>query len=95
MGKTTLLVRAEVNTDTLKGELEVEVSPGSMTWACMTLCLHGNSGDPTLSFQKESMPDNRKKGGRQMRCRESDRLIRLKMAGNAAGGKEATIDRAE
>jgi hypothetical protein len=95
MGKTTLLLRAEVNTDTLKGELEVEVSPGSKTLACMTLCLQGNSGDPALSFRKESMPDNRKKGGRQIKGRESDRLIVLKRAGNAAGGKEATIDRAE
>jgi len=94
-GKTTLFHRAEVNTDTLKRELEVEVSPGSMTLACMTLCLQGNSGGPAPSFRKESMPDNRKKGGRQTRGRESDRLIVLKKAGNAAGGKEATIGRAE
>jgi hypothetical protein len=95
MGKTTFLHRTEVNIETLKRGLEVEISPGSKTWACMTLCLHGNSGDPALSFRKESMPDNRKKGGRQTRCRESDRLIVLRKAGNAAGGKEATIDRAE
>ena len=80
--------------DTLKGALEVKVSPGSKTWACMTLGLHGNSGDPALAFRKESMPDNRKKGGRQIECRESDRKIVLRKAGNAAGGKEATVDRA-
>ncbi len=95
MGKTTFLDRTEVNIETLKRELEVEISPGSKTWACMTSWLHGNSGGPALSFREESMPDDRKKGGRQTRCRESDRLIVPKKAGNAAGGKEATIDRAE
>jgi hypothetical protein len=94
MGKTTPSFMAEVKMDTLEGELEVEVSPGSMTLACMTLCPHGNSGDPALAFRKESMPDNRKEGGRQTGCRESDRLIVLMKAGNAAGGKEATVDRA-
>lgn len=93
-GKTTPSSMAEVKTETLEGELEVEVSPGSMTLACMTLCRHGNSGDPALAFCKESMPDNRKKGGRQTKRRESDRLIVLMKVGNAAGGKEATVDRA-
>jgi len=93
-GKTTPSSMAEVKMDTLEGELEVKVSPGSMTLACMTLCPHGNLGDPALAFRKESMPNNRKKGGRQTECRESDRLIVLMKAGNAAGGKEATVDRA-
>lgn len=44
--------------------------------------------------EKGSMPDDRKKGGRQTVSRESDRLIVLKKAGNAAGGKEATSGRA-
>jgi hypothetical protein len=38
----------------------------------------------------KSMPDNRTKEGRQMDGRESDRLIVLMTAGNAARGKEAT-----
>lgn len=95
MGRTTPSFMAEVKMETLKRELEVETSPGSETLAFMTLWLGGNSGDPAFSFRKESMPDNRKKGGGQTECRESDRLIGPKKAGNAAGGKETTVDRAE
>lgn len=43
---------------------------------------------------EESMLDNRKKAGGQKRRRASDRLIGPEKAGNAAGGKEATVDRA-
>jgi len=86
----------EVKMDTLKRELEVEASPGSKTLACMTWWLHGNLGGPAGPLsEEESMPDNRKKGGGQKRRRASDRLIVLEKAGNAAGGKEATVGRAE
>ena len=44
---------------------------------------------------EESMPDDLKREGRQKGRRESDRLIGPEEAGNAAGGKEATVGRAE
>ena len=94
-GKDDAFVKAEVKTDTSEW-LEVETSPGSKTLACTTWWVHGNSGGPAvLLSDEESMPNNRKKGGRQMGRRESDRLIVPEKAGNAAGGKEATVDRAE
>jgi hypothetical protein len=43
---------------------------------------------------EERMPNNRKKGGRQTWPRESDSLVVPENAGNVAGGKEATVDRA-
>ena len=59
---------AEVNTSTTaKGE-EVLASSGSETMACVTSRLHGNPGGPATAFQRsklESMPNNRRKGGRQ------------------------------
>ena len=94
MGRTTPSFMAEVKTDTSE-RLEVETSPGSKTLACTTGWVHGNSGDPAIPLsEEESMPNNRKKGGRQTGRRESDRLIVPEKAGNAAGGKEATVDRA-
>lgn len=52
-------------------------------------------GRPWTCFRLGSMPNNRKKGGGQNRYRESDRLVVPMKAGNAAGGKEMTGDRAE
>ena len=88
-----------------KGEVEF-ASSGSETMACVTSRLHGNPGDPAAAFggttqrskrrETESMPDNRPKGGRQKSSREeSDRLIVPTKAGNAAGGKETTDERAK
>jgi hypothetical protein len=85
----------EVNTAAAEKGEEAAAPSGSETMACVTSGRSGNSGDPGLSFREESMPDNRTKGGRQTRARESDQLIVPEKAGNAAGGKELTDGRAE
>lgn len=59
---------AEVNTSTAAKGKEVLASSGSETMARVTLRLHGNPGGPAAAFHRstvESMPNNRRKGGRQ------------------------------
>lgn len=58
----------EVNTSTAAKGKEVLASSGSETMARVTSRLHGNPGGPAAAFQRgrlESMPNNRRKGGRQ------------------------------
>ena len=95
-GKDDAVTIAEVNTSTT-GMARGAASSGSETMACVTSGLSGNPGGPAAAFQEleESMPNNRRKGGRQRGGRESDRLIVPEKAGNAAGGKETTDGRAE
>lgn len=94
IGRDDDLVKSEVHTDPPEW-LGGKASPESKTLACMTTRRHGNSGSPATALERESMPDNRKKGGRQNGCRESDRPVVPEKAGNAAGGKGETGGRAE
>lgn len=57
-----------VNTSTAEKGKEVLASSGSETMARVTSRLHGNPGGSAAAFQRlvlESMPNNRRKGGRQ------------------------------
>lgn len=97
MGRTTLSFMAEVKMDTLKRRLEVEASPGSETLACMTQGVRGNLGGPAghpFPKRRVCLTTERREEGKRGR-RASDRLIVLEKAGNAAGGKEATVGGAE
>jgi hypothetical protein len=91
-GKDDAVMCAEVTTSiTVIGE-GILASPGSVTMACATSRVDTNPGGPAILSRTvlESMPDNRKKAGRQMCRRESDRFVVPMTAGNAARGKETT-----
>lgn len=85
-------MRAEVNTGTAAMARRVCL-PGVEDHGMRDTVIPWQPGRPCRLFSgicPQSMPNNLTKGGRQTDDRESDRLIRLMTAGNAARGKEAT-----
>ena len=85
-------MRAEVNTDTAAKARRVCLL-GVGDHGMRDTVISWQPGRPCRLFSGvclKSMPNNLTRGGRQTDGRESDRLIRLMTAGNAARGKEAT-----
>lgn len=85
-------MRAEDNTGTAAMARRVCL-PGVGDHGMRDIMISWQPGRPCHLFSGvclKSMPDNLTKGGRQTDGRESDRLILLMTAGNAARGKEAT-----